>query len=113
MQPFFRSQFQPALNPYRSFVDPLKNTYTTHIECLRTLLNNPFQSTKSTNPESRTRGEPALQGTLNGTFQNTQNPSSLHLYKADYDKKLKESQSQENVVVRWDVGCGLSSWKYP
>ena len=23
---------------------------------------------------------------------------------ADYDKKLKESQTQDNIVVRWDVG---------
>jgi regulator of nonsense transcripts 1 len=23
---------------------------------------------------------------------------------ADYDKRLKESQTQENVEVRWDVG---------
>ncbi|CAK9023360.1 Regulator of nonsense transcripts 1 homolog (ATP-dependent helicase UPF1) [Durusdinium trenchii] len=28
--------------------------------------------------------------------------------KADYDKKVKESQSQENVVVRWDIGAELS-----
>lgn len=23
---------------------------------------------------------------------------------ADYDKKLKESQTQDNIVVRWDLG---------
>jgi len=31
---------------------------------------------------------------------------------ADYDKKLKESQSQENVVVRWDVGLNKKRIAY-
>ena len=31
---------------------------------------------------------------------------------ADYDKKLKESQTQDNVVVRWDVGLNKKRIAY-
>lgn len=31
---------------------------------------------------------------------------------ADYDKKVKESQSQENVVVRWDIGLNKKRIAY-
>jgi regulator of nonsense transcripts 1 len=31
---------------------------------------------------------------------------------ADYDKKLKESQTQEDVVVRWDVGLNKKRIAY-
>ena len=31
---------------------------------------------------------------------------------ADYDKKLKESQTQENVVVKWDVGLNKKRIAY-
>lgn len=35
-------------------------------------------------------------------YQNIFGP--LVKLEADYDKKLKESQTQDNIVVRWDVG---------
>ena len=35
-------------------------------------------------------------------YQNIFGP--LVKLEADYDRKLKESQTQENIVVRWDVG---------
>ena len=35
-------------------------------------------------------------------YQNIFGP--LVKLEADYDKKLKESQTQENIEVRWDVG---------
>jgi regulator of nonsense transcripts 1 len=31
---------------------------------------------------------------------------------ADYDKKLKESQTQENIEVRWDVGLNKKTIAY-
>ena len=31
---------------------------------------------------------------------------------ADYDKKLKESQTQDNIVVRWDVGLNKKRIAY-
>ena len=31
---------------------------------------------------------------------------------ADYDKKLKESQTQDNIVVRWDVGLNKKKIAY-
>lgn len=31
---------------------------------------------------------------------------------ADYDKKLKESQTQDNVEVRWDVGLNKKTIAY-
>ena len=35
-------------------------------------------------------------------YQNIFGP--LVKLEADYDRKLKESQTQANVVVRWDIG---------
>lgn len=35
-------------------------------------------------------------------YQNTFGP--LVKLEADYDKKLKESQTQENIIVHWDTG---------
>ena len=31
---------------------------------------------------------------------------------ADYDKKLKESQTQDNIVVRWDTGLNKKKIAY-
>ena len=31
---------------------------------------------------------------------------------ADYDKKMKESQSQENITVRWDIGLNKKRIAY-
>jgi len=33
---------------------------------------------------------------------------------ADYDKKLKESQTQDDIVVRWDIGLNQKriAWFY-
>lgn len=31
---------------------------------------------------------------------------------ADYDKRLKESQTQENVEVRWDIGLNKKTIAY-
>lgn len=31
---------------------------------------------------------------------------------ADYDKRLKESQTQENITVRWDVGLNKKTIAY-
>ena len=31
---------------------------------------------------------------------------------ADYDKKLKESQTEDNIIVRWDVGLNKKRIAY-
>jgi len=31
---------------------------------------------------------------------------------ADYDKRLKESQTQDNIVVRWDIGLNKKRIAY-
>ena len=31
---------------------------------------------------------------------------------ADYDKRMKESQTQENIVVRWDIGLNKKRVAY-
>lgn len=31
---------------------------------------------------------------------------------ADYDKKLKESQTQDNIEVRWDIGLNKKIISY-
>lgn len=33
-------------------------------------------------------------------------------FEADYDKKLKESQTQSNIEVRWDVGLNKKRLAY-
>ena len=33
-------------------------------------------------------------------------------FEADYDKKLKESQTQDNIVVRWDLGLNKKRIAY-
>jgi hypothetical protein len=30
--------------------------------------------------------------------------------KADYDRQSKESQAQEDIVVRWNVGLNVKKW---
>ena len=43
-------------------------------------------------------------------YQNIFGP--LVKLEADYDKKLKESQTQDNIVVRWDVGLNKKRIAY-
>eukprot|EP01135_Chromosphaera_perkinsii_P005470 Nk52_evm19s352 gene=Nk52_evmTU19s352 len=43
-------------------------------------------------------------------YQNVFGP--LVQLEADYDKKVKENQRQDNVVVRWDVGLNLKQQAY-
>lgn len=43
-------------------------------------------------------------------YQNIFGP--LVKLEADYDKKLKESQTQENIEVRWDVGLNKKTIAY-
>ena len=43
-------------------------------------------------------------------YQNIFGP--LVKLEADYDKKLKESQTQDNIVVRWDVGLNKKKIAY-
>ena len=43
-------------------------------------------------------------------YQNIFGP--LVKLEADYDKKLKESQTQDNIVVRWDVGLNKKQIAY-
>jgi len=43
-------------------------------------------------------------------YQNIFGP--LVKLEADYDKKLKESQTQDNIVVRWDVGLNKKRITY-
>lgn len=46
-------------------------------------------------------------------YQNIMGP--LVQLEAEYDRKMKESQTQENIVVRWDVGLNkkrLASFKF-
>jgi hypothetical protein len=43
-------------------------------------------------------------------YQNIFGP--LVKLEADYDKKLKESQTQENMSVRWDVGLNKKRIAY-
>lgn len=43
-------------------------------------------------------------------YQNIFGP--LVKLEADYDKRLKESQTQENVDVRWDVGLNKKTIAY-
>lgn len=43
-------------------------------------------------------------------YQNIFGP--LVKLEADYDRKLKESQTQDNIVVRWDVGLNKKKIAY-
>ena len=43
-------------------------------------------------------------------YQNIFGP--LVKLEADYDKKLKESQTQDNIIVRWDVGLNKKRIAY-
>ena len=43
-------------------------------------------------------------------YQNTFAP--LVKMEAEYDKRLKESQTQENVSVRWDIGLNKKRVAY-
>ena len=43
-------------------------------------------------------------------YQNIFGP--LVKLEADYDKRLKESQTQENIEVRWDVGLNKKTIAY-
>ena len=43
-------------------------------------------------------------------YQNIFGP--LVKLEADYDKKLKESQTQDNILVRWDVGLNKKRIAY-
>ena len=43
-------------------------------------------------------------------YQNILGP--LIKLEADYDKRLKESQTQKNVVVRWDLGLNNKKVAY-
>lgn len=43
-------------------------------------------------------------------YQNIFGP--LVKLEADYDKRLKESQTQENVEVRWDIGLNKKTIAY-
>ena len=43
-------------------------------------------------------------------YQNIFGP--LVKLEADYDKRLKESQTQDNIVVRWDVGLNKKRIAY-
>lgn len=43
-------------------------------------------------------------------YQNIFGPLVKH--EADYDKKLKESQTQDNIVARWDVGLNKKRIAY-
>lgn len=43
-------------------------------------------------------------------YQNIFGP--LVKLEADYDKRLKESQTQDNIVVRWDVGLNKKRITY-
>lgn len=43
-------------------------------------------------------------------YQNVFGPLVNH--EAEYDKKLKESQSQDNIVVRWDIGLNKKRIAY-
>jgi len=43
-------------------------------------------------------------------YQNVFGP--LVKLEADYDKRLKESQTQENITVRWDVGLNKKAIAY-
>lgn len=43
-------------------------------------------------------------------YQNIFGP--LVKLEADYDKKLKESQTQDNIEVRWDVGLNKKTIAY-
>lgn len=43
-------------------------------------------------------------------YQNILGP--LVKLEADYDKRLKESQTQENVTVRWDTGLNHKKVAY-
>lgn len=43
-------------------------------------------------------------------YQNIFGP--LVKLEADYDRKLKESQTQDNIVVRWDVGLNKKRIAY-
>ena len=43
-------------------------------------------------------------------YQNVFGP--LVKFEADYDKKLKESQTQGNIEVRWDVGLNKKRIAY-
>lgn len=43
-------------------------------------------------------------------YQNILGP--LVKLEADYDKKMKESQTQENVIVRWGMGLNMKRTAY-
>lgn len=43
-------------------------------------------------------------------YQNIFGP--LVKMEADYDKKLKESQTQDNIEVRWDIGLNKKIISY-
>jgi len=88
------------MSPFPSFPPPIPIYTYTHAPTPSTFLPPP----PSPCPQHSHSYQDAYQ------YQNIFGP--LVKLEADYDKRLKESQTQDNIVVRWDIGLNKKRIAY-